>query len=267
MKKTLLIGLACGMTALTSSAFAQQPAPAATEPAPADTGAAPAATTPPAATPPPPAAPAADGKKKDGPDDPGGRVRWGLSTGFGWHVPASMFLINGEGRIGYQISNMLSVYGAVGGTAGLGFSAEAGFQGVSVSASALAIGYVGAIAEAMFGNLFYVGGGPVFVRGSYVGTSVGASSAGVAEVSSVTSAGNKFGLDIRFGFGFGKPKGDSKRRGGFNLGIDALILFHPSALTVTTRADGPNGTAGASVSETGLSVGLAPMLTLGYDSR
>lgn len=52
-----------------------------------------------------------------------------------------------------------------------------------------------------------------------------------------------------------------------NIGIDALLLFHPSALFVTTRADGPNGSAGVSVAENALGASLIPMLTLGYDSR
>ncbi len=257
MKKLLLTAVISGITLSTSLALAADEAAA--PPPPPSGGTETAA---PAETP-----KAAEAPKEEKPADPGGRVRWGLSSGFGWHAPASMFTINGEGRIGYQISNMLSVYGAIGGTAGLGFGVEAGFQGASVTASALAIGYFGAIAEAMFGDLFYAGGGFVLARGSYAGTSIGASSAGVAEVSSVTSVGFKPGLDIRFGLGFGKPSGPSKRRGGFNLGIDALILFHPSSVSVITRADGPNGTAGASVTETGVTIGFVPMLTLGYDSR
>jgi hypothetical protein len=257
MKKLLLTAVISGMTLSTSLALAADEA-AAPAPPPSDGTEAAA----PAEAPQQAAAP-----KEEEPADPGGRVRWGLSTGLGWHAPASMFTINGEGRIGYQISNMLSVYGAIGGTAGFGFGVDAGFQGATVSVSALSIGYFGAIAEAMFGDLFYAGGGFVLARGAYAGTSVGGSSDGVAQITAVSSAGFKPGLDIRFGLGFGKPSGPKKRRGGFNLGVDALILFHPSSVSVITRADGPNGTAGASVTETGVTIGFVPMLTLGYDSR
>jgi hypothetical protein len=200
-------------------------------------------------------------------EDLGGRVRWGVSANLGWHLPQSMFTIGSEGRIGYQISNMLSVYGAIGGTAGFGFGASVGFDGVEVSLNAISYYYLGAIAEAMFGDLFYVGGGPVLANGAIAGITTGVDPDGVAEVTEVASAGIKPGLNIRFGLGFGKPSGPSMRRGGFNLGIDTLTLFHPSSVFVKTRADGPNGEAGASVTTTGLAVSVIPMLTLGYDSR
>jgi hypothetical protein len=201
------------------------------------------------------------------PEDLGGRVRWGISGNLGWHLPQSMFTIGSEGRIGYQVSNMLSVYGAIGGTAGFGFNADVGFEGVKVSLNAISYYYLGAIAEAMFGDLFYVGGGPVIASGAIAGITTGVSADGVAEVTEVASAGFKPGFNVRFGLGFGKPTRPSMRRGGFNLGVDVLTLFHPSSIFVTTRADGPNGEAGASITTTGLAVSVVPMLTLGYDSR
>jgi|CXWL01.1.fsa_nt_gi hypothetical protein len=98
---------------------------------------------------------------------------------------------------------------------------------------------------------------------------MGATSAGVAEVNVITSAGLKPGFDIRLGLGLPGSKGTASfRRSGFNIGIDAMVLFHPNSLIVTQRADGPNGTAGASVRTDGaLTVSVVPMLMLGYDMR
>ncbi|MDC3983081.1 hypothetical protein [Polyangium jinanense] len=272
LKRTLILTAFVSLTA--STAFAQgqtgdtsAPPP---PPPPADTTAPP----PDATAPPPPAATTAPPtetpkeEKKDEKDlDPGGRVRWGVSGNLGWHLPQSMFTIGGEGRIGYQVSNIFSAYAAIGGTAGFGFSADIGFEGVSVGVSAISYWYVGAIAEAIFKNRFYVGGGPVLARGALGGITTGVSIDGVAEVTEIASAGFKPGLNLRFGLSTANPSGPSRRRGGFNIGIDALFLFHPSAVFVTTRADGPNGSAGVSVTESALGVSFVPMLTLGYDSR
>lgn len=242
MKTTLLL------TALVSaSALAQESAP----------------------PPPPPQPVAAAPMPMDAPmEDPGGRVRWGVSGNLGWHLPSSAFTFGAEGRIGYQISNMFGAYAIVGGTVGLGFGVSTSIQGANVSITALSYYYFGAIAELMLGNLFYVGGGPVLANGAYVGASVGASADGVAEVKNIVAAGLKPGLDIRLGLGLGRASGPpSFRRGGFNLGLDALILFHPNSIITTIRADGPNGTAGAGVTTNGLTVSLVPMLMLGYDAR
>ncbi|TKC99910.1 hypothetical protein, partial [Polyangium fumosum] len=236
-------------------------------PPPADTAAPPADTAAPPAAPAAPAAPPKTEPNEETPEDPGGRVRWGVSGNLGWHVPQSMFTIGAEGRIGYQVSNIFSAYAAIGGTGGFGFSADVGFDGINVGVSGISYWYVGAIAEAIFGNRFYVGGGPVLARGALGGITTGVSIDGVAEVTEIASAGFKPGLNLRFGLSTANPSGPSRRRGGFNIGIDALMLFHPSALFVTTRADGPNGSAGVSVRENTLGVSLIPMLTLGYDSR
>ena len=95
MNKTLLL------TALVSaSALAQEAPPPSPPPEP-----------PPAAPAPPPDAPVAMPMDTD----PGGRVRWGVSGNLGWHLPQSAFTFGGEGRIGYQITNMLGAYAIVGG--------------------------------------------------------------------------------------------------------------------------------------------------------
>lgn len=243
MKKTLVLA-----ALVSSAAFAQETPPP--PPMPPPTAAAP--------------APAADAPM----EDTGGRVRWGLSANIGWHAPSPALTFGGEGKIGYVFSNLFNAYAVIGGTVGLGFGVNTSVQGASVSLTAISYYYFGAIAELMFGNLFYVGAGPIFASGAYVGASVGADAAGVAEVSNITSAGFKPGVDLRLGLGFGRPKGPpSFRRGGFNLGLDAMMLFHPNSIITTVKADGPNGTAGASVTTNGLTVSVVPMLTLGYESR
>ena len=47
--------------------------------------------------------------------DPGGRVRWGVSANLGWHLPQSALTLGLEGRAGYQVGRVLSIYGVLGG--------------------------------------------------------------------------------------------------------------------------------------------------------
>lgn len=246
MKKTIVLA-----ALVSSAAFAQETPP-----------------------PPPPPAPAAAvapaPMPADAPmEDTGGRVRWGLNANIGWHAPSPAFTLGGEGKIGYVFSNLFNAYAVIGGTFGIGFGVNTSIPGAATaSITAISYYYFGAIAELMFGNLFYVGAGPIFASGGYAGVTAGADSSGVAEVSTITSAGFKPGVDLRLGLGFGRPKGPpSFRRGGFNLGLDAMMLFHPNSLITTVKADGPNGSAGASVTTNGLTVSVVPMLTLGYESR
>lgn len=241
MNKTLLLA-----ALVSASAFAQETPP------------------PPPEAPPP--APVAVAPVADAPvEDPGGRVRWGVSAGLGWHLPQSAFTVGAEGRIGYQISNMFGAYAVIGGTGGFGIGGSVSGSGASVSITALSYWYLGGIAELMLGNLFYVGGGPVLANGALAGVSTSASTSG-ASVTTVVAAGWKPGLDLRLGLGFGKPRPGSFRRGGFNLGVDALILFHPDAIVGRVQGSS-NGTAGVEVKTTELAVTVTPMLTFGYDAR
>jgi|GEM_PF-2667203 hypothetical protein len=244
MNKTLLL------TALVSaSAFAQEAMP-------------------PPPPPPPPQPIAVAPAPADAPmEDPGGRVRWGVSGNLGWHIPTPAFTLGAEGRIGYQVSNMFSAYAVLGGTFGLGFGVSTSVNGASVTATVLSYWYFGALAELMLGNLFYVAGGPILANGVYATALVGASSEGRAQVANVTAAGWKPGIDIRLGLGLGRQHpAPSFRRGGFNIGLDALILFHPNSIITTVTADA-NGNAGAGVTTNGLTASVVPMLMLGYDGR
>jgi len=269
LRKALILTAVASVTTTSAIAFAQdQTGDLAAPPPPPPAGQT-------AAPPPPPPVwtpqapmgqPAAPTDGEPG-MDPGGRVRWGVSGALGWHFPQSMFTVGAEGRVGYQVSNIFSIYGALGGTGGFGFGASVGFEGVEVNLNVISYYYLGAIAEAMFGDRFYIGGGPVIASGVIGGFTSGVDFDGVAYVTEQHSAGFKPGLNVRFGLGVGKPRAPSMRRGGFNLGVDVLTLFHPSSVFIKTRADGPNGTAGASIQSEGLGVSVVPMLTLGYDAR
>ncbi|MFZ5441034.1 MAG: hypothetical protein ACOZQL_13585 [Myxococcota bacterium] len=192
-------------------------------------------------------------------------MRWGVSGNLGWHLPQSAFTIGAEGRIGYQVSNIFSAYAVIGATGGFGIGANVSATSASVSVTALSYWYFGALAEAMFGNLFYVAGGPVLASGALAGVAAGGGTGG-AQVTTVVAAGWKPGIDVRLGMGFGRPNPTTFRRGGFNLGLDALVLFHPDALVGRVQANS-DGSAGAEVKTNELAVTVTPMLMLGYDSR
>ena len=197
-------------------------------------------------------------------EDPGGRVRWGVSGNLGWHFPSSAFTFGIDGRVGFQISNLFSAYAIFGAGAGFGFGG--GTQGVS--ATALTYIYLGGIAELMFADLFFVGAGPVLAQGAYVGGEVGLSSAGISQTIGVSSVGIKPGLDLRLGIQLGKTNQETHRRGGFSIGLDVLTLMHLDSTITTTRRDGPGGTTGTPIVRTGqLGVSVIPMLMLGYDAR
>ncbi len=192
-------------------------------------------------------------------------MRWGVSGNLGWHIPQSAFTFGAEGRIGYQISNMIGAYAIVGGTVGLGIGGNITGSGASVSVTAISYYYFGAIAEFMFGDLFYVGGGPVLANGALAGVSASGGTSG-GGVTTVVDAGLMPGLDLRLGLGLGRPHpAPSFRRGGFNLGVNALILLHPD--TIVGRVSGGTGGGSVEVKTNELTVTVTPMLMLGYDSR
>lgn len=223
-------------------------------------------------TPPPPPPAEPTHAATDAPmEDEGGRMRFGGSLGIGWHIPSPALVFGGEARVGWQFSRMFSLFGAFGGSAGLGFgvSLPDSLKGASVSITAISYYYFAAIAELVFGDRFYVGGGPVLASGAYVGATVAAdaSTGATGSVATTTAVGFKPGLDLRLGLGFGRPNpAHHLRRWGFNLGIDALILLHPNALITTVSADS-NGNAGVGVDSRGLAASVIPMLTLGFDAR
>lgn len=197
-------------------------------------------------------------------EDEGGRVRWGISGNLGWHVPQSAFTIGAEGRVGYQFTNVLSLYATVGFTGGFGIGASGTVAAGRIDLTGLYYYYFGALAELMFGDLFYVAGGPVFASGALAGIS-GVSGGSSGQVTLTYADGVKPGIDLRLGLGLGRARPPSFRRGGFNIGLDALILFHPNSEVVRISGDGSGGRVEVTSRE--LSTTVTPMLMLGYDAR
>jgi hypothetical protein len=222
--------------------------------------------------PPPPVAPSAvaltpaDAPLEEG--DPGGRVRWGVSGKLGWNFPQSAFTFGAEGRVGYQLSNAFSLYGALGAAAGFGFGASFNANGnsASVSVTALSYYYFAAVAEGILGDVFYFGGGPVLASAALLGvSSTGGTSGG--EITTYVANGFAPGLTGRLGLNLGRARGaPTFRRGGFNIGIDTTMLIYPNALVGKVAVDS-SGNAGAEVRGNAPAVTVSPMLVLGYDAR
>ncbi len=223
---------------------------------------------PPPPQPPPAAAPGSPVRPMDSPmleEDPGGRIRWGVSGNLGWYMPYPAFTLGAEGRIGYQVSNIFSAYAIVGVTGGFGFGGSVTSTGGSASVTGISYVYFGAIAEAMFADIFYVGGGPVIATGGLGIAGISASSNG-GTITALAHGGAMPGLDLRLGLGLGRPHGaPSFRRGGFNLGLNVLMLLHPD--TVVTRVTGDSMGGSVNVKTNELIFTATPMVQLGYDWR
>lgn len=248
MNKTLLLA-----ALVSASAFAQEATPASAEAPP---------------PPPPPLEAAAPAPAADAPmRDPGGRVRWGIGAGAGMHFGTPYPVFGGQlkGRVGYQFTNLLGVYVDIGTDFGIGGQISlTPSQGGSASGTLISHFFIQALAELMLGDLFYVAGGGGLAHGSLAILGVDAST-NSGGISAIVAGGFNPAFDVKLGFGFGKPKPGSWRRGGFNLGIDLQMVLHTNALV--TRVQG--GTGGASITvDTRETVFTAtPMLTLGYDAR
>ena len=200
--------------------------------------------------------------------DPGGRVRWGVSGNLGWHVPQSAFTLGLEGRAGYQVGRMLSLYGTLGFHGGLGIGGKINATGATITATGLFHGYLGALAELMFGDRFFLAGGPVIAWGTLAGVTTGGDSSGRGQLITSWAVGLKPGFDVRLGIGFGKVRGPpSFRRGGFNLALDVLVLVHPDGIVGRADLDTNTGTFGAEVTRAEAFTTVTPMLMLGYDAR
>ena len=120
----------------------------------------------------------------------------------------------------------------------------------------------------MLGDHFFLAGGPVLATGTLAGVSTGADSSGLAQLTTAWAVGLKPGFDVRLGVGFGRARGaPSFRRGGFNLGLDALVLFHPNGVVGHASLDTNTGGFGAEVQRAEGFTTVTPMLMLGYDAR
>ncbi len=196
--------------------------------------------------------------------DRGGRVRWGTSFNLGWHLPYHAFGLGLEVHLGWQFSRVFSLYGTLGGHLGLGLGVDTGGNQTRVDARLIFHGITAAIAEVMLGDRFYLGAGPALAFGLF-GMAGLSASRDEGTVTAVGAYGVKPGVDLRLGLGFGRGRAPGFRRGGFNIGIDALLLFHPNTVFTRVHGDGQGGTV--EVRENGTMVTVTPMLTLGYEAR
>lgn len=196
--------------------------------------------------------------------DPGGRVRWGLGGGIGWHSPYGAFGLNLEGRFGTQLGSVVSAYFAIGAHVGVG--AGAGVVGVGAAANGTLIGHftMAALVELLFAHHLSVAAGPAFGLGAMGLGGLGIAVAG-GTITGVSAAGFKPGFDVRAGWGFHSPNPRTHKRRGFNLGVDVLTLFHLNG-TVTEVSTDFSG-AQTTVSKAQTLVTVTPMLTLSYESR
>ena len=151
------------------------------------------------------------------------RFRWGISA-IGGPVLYSGATSGAGGidlRFGAQINPMFGVYAQPVFVVGGGASASA----TGASASALALVGGGVLADATFGDLFYVAAGPdVLVGGS------GASSASISGSSASSTSGTFIGIAARAGLALGSMK--PERRKAFTIGVDFRTVFTPDKPTI-----------------------------------
>lgn len=197
--------------------------------------------------------------------DPGRRVRWGISANLGWHLPYHALGIGLQGNIGYQFNDVFSAYVTLGGHLGFGLGIGVTNNGAA-SVSGTFIGHytMGLIAEALLGDHFYIAGGPAFGVGTIAVAGISASTS-QGTVTGLGAYGFKPGFDLRMGVMFGKKNPATFRRGGFNLGVDVLTLYHPGA--IFTRVQANDMGANVEVKFQDALWTVTPMLTLGYEAR
>ena len=179
-------------------------------------------------------------------EDTGHRTRWGLSAAVGSSVGRGGVALGAELRLGYQLTRQFSVFGTL--AAGGSFSNVYGGQAV-----------FGAVAEFTLVDWFYFGAGLAASAGNTT-TMQPQSPLGYSGYSS--DSGVRPALDLRVGFSTGTSQPPFFSRGGFNIGIHALLMLHPNT---TSMAYSPSGQP--IVSSPTTEVSFTPMLTLGFDSR
>lgn len=270
----------CALALLTTSATsraiepdeAPSPAPTAAPPAPTVAPAPPPAGPPPAPPTgggaPPPLEPPPDayapgaGRPDQAPpqmtggeeaeeDDGGeGRFRGGVGGLVGAFFPGSVLQIGPEGRLGYQIDDLMAVYASFGAHAGAGFNVDETSSSVSLGAAV----FGSPMFEVTLVDIFFVGLGPQFLYGSFVTADAASSGQNVGtEVSAF--AGFMPGFKLKTGVGFGSDAPDRRKQ--FTIALDLSVVFG-DRLRVTTS----DGTVDA-----GVAVGVLPMLAIGYDAK
>ena len=181
-------------------------------------------------------------------EDTGRRARWGFSAGAGSTVGWGGWAMKGELRLGYQVSRRFSLFGLLAGAGGAAnvFGGQVDF---------------GAVAEFTLVDWLYFGGGLV---ASYGTTSLSLQNTASRFSYATDPLGGSFrpALDLRIGFSTGASRPPFFSRGGFNIGVHALLMLHPNLTASTTLPSGQSA-----FSPYPAQVIFTPMLTLGFDSR
>ncbi len=192
-----------------------------------------------------------------------GRFRGGVSGNIGAFVPGPIVMLGVEGRLGYQINDLMAVYGGFGGMAGLGFGVSVNDDGASSSISAGAALFANAVFEVTLADVFFVGAGPALLWGSFVTAEQAISTSGnTASASESTSvfAGVMPGIKLRTGVGFGKNRPDRRKQ--FTLAFDGTLVFGQRYAASVSAGESVEAAA-----STGVAVGFLPMLSLGFDAK
>ncbi len=192
-------------------------------------------------------------------EEDGPRFRGGVSGSLGAFVPGPIVMLGAEGRFGYQIDDMMAVYGGINAMAGLGFGVGVEEDQTSASISAGAAVGVHAMFEGTFGDVFFLAAGPQILYGSFVSESFYTDGAAAGTEASVFY-GPMPGLKFRIGVGFGSDA--PRRRKQFTLAFDGSLIFG-ERLLVEESATTTSGTV--TVSD-GIAVGFLPTLSLGFDA-
>lgn len=193
-------------------------------------------------------------------EEDGPRFRGGVSGSIGAFVPGPIVMLGAEGRFGYQIDDMLAVYGGINAMAGLGFGVGSDEDGTSATISAGAAVGVHAMFEATFADVFFVAAGPQLLYGSFVSESLYTDGASAGTEASVFY-GPMPGLKFRVGVGFGSDA--PSRRKQFTIAFDGSVVFGEH-IRVEERTNGSSGTVAVS---DGIAVGFLPTLSLGFDAK
>jgi hypothetical protein len=161
-----------------------------------------------------------------------GRVRWGISSGFGGHDAGWGFdgVLAAEFHGGYQFGKVFSVYASFGASPGI--SDFIFGQRTEV--------HLAAVGEVFLNDFFYAAVGPM------------------ASSEIIFAGGAIFypGLDVKAGLTFGKAKDPSTSRKGFTIGIDVQTIFR----SVADYSHG--GDVGRK-----LEANVTPLLMFGFESR
>lgn len=202
-------------------------------------------------------------KESSRPPSQGFRI--GISGGVGLFIPGPLIGPQAELRPGYQINDLMGVYASVSALGTVNVGGALGPTTVGLSVGAAAWYGVGAVFELILDHMFFFAAGLHVLNHGWATVGQSASSSGGVSSESIVSGGVVPGLSAKFGLGLGQPNAETGRRHQFSLSLDVMTIFSPSAVTVRQGVSGTDVMQGVNV--TGLRVGLAPMLSLGWDFR